>query len=463
VSWLGSFSYSYKNKWTINGNIRMDGSNSFGENPKYRFLPVWSVAGKYTISNEPWLINNNIISQLAIRASYGIQGNVDPNTSPSLVIKVGGTNSVTGLNQSSVSMLPNADLRWEKTQSYNIGLDLALFGDLVTGTFDVYKKHGTDIISSTQVASATGRTQLKINSGVVDNSGVEVAIGLHPISNKEWDFYLNANYSYNRNKLIKANSGVVESNSKKIAGIALIEGEALGTLYSYQYAMLNSETGYPIFYDKDGNIEGPIIAGSDDIVQNYSLFDDEIELVKSGVMEPPHFGGLNLTLRYKSFRLSSALSYSAGAVGRLPGIYVDADKAYYADKNMSKEFINRWRKPGDEVNTDIPVLYNYNVYMNLPQRKYSTGRSLIKGRDMYDNSSVRIAKTNVLRMRSLELSYNIPTSVLKKWGIESAMVSLQGTNLFFVADKAWGGMDPESGYASVPIPRTYTLNLSLTF
>ena len=82
---------------------------------------------------------------------------------------------------------------------------------------------------------------------------------------------------------------------------------------------------------------------------------------------------------------------------------------------------------------------------------------------MYDSSTARIAKTNVLRMRSLGLSYYVPTHKLRSWGIESAMISLQATNLFFIADKAWGGMDPESGYAAVPTPRTYTLNVSLTF
>lgn len=131
---------------------------------------------------------------------------------------------------------------------------------------------------------------------------------------------------------------------------------------------------------------------------------------------------------------------------------------------MRKEFITRWRQPGDELHTNIPVLYNYDNYQDLPRRDgILSDRDVIEGNNMYDYSTARIAKTNVLRMRSLGLSYYVPTHKLRSWGIESAMISLQATNLFFVADKAWGGMDPESGYAAVPTPRTYTLNVSLTF
>lgn len=107
VSWIFTGSYSYKDKFVLNGNLRMDGSNQFGSNPKYRFLPIWSVSGKYTLSNENFLKDNDIISYLAVRASYGIQGNVDSGTSPDLVIKVGSQNTITEHNESTIAYLPN--------------------------------------------------------------------------------------------------------------------------------------------------------------------------------------------------------------------------------------------------------------------------------------------------------------------------------------------------------------------
>lgn len=89
VSWAGTLAYTWREKITLNGNIRMDGSNKFGENPKYRFLPIWSIAGRYTLTEEPFVKGSNIISLLALKASYGIQGNIDKSTSPELVIQVG--------------------------------------------------------------------------------------------------------------------------------------------------------------------------------------------------------------------------------------------------------------------------------------------------------------------------------------------------------------------------------------
>jgi TonB-linked SusC/RagA family outer membrane protein len=461
ISWLGSASYSYKDKWTLNGNVRADGSNLFGSNPKYRFLPVWSVAAKYTITNESWLLNNPVLSYMAFRASYGVQGNVDPNTSPSLVIKIGAKNSVTGLDQSSVELLPNADLRWEKTKSYNLGLDFSLFKDLLTGTVDVYKKHGTDMIFSTQVSAVTGRTQLKINAGVIENSGIETAITLHPFKTKSWDFYINANYSYNLNKLVKGNNTVAYSRDSKIRGTALIEGKSIGTLYSYPFAGLNAQTGYPLFYDKDGKTSTMI--GETD-VQNYSLYEDEIELVESGLLTPPHHGGLDFTLRWKNLRLSTGFSYSLGAIGRLPGIYSESSFAYNAESNLRKEFIDRWRQQGDEIMTNIPVLYSFDTYLNgLTKRPLDTKRPTVHGYNMYDNSTIRTAKTDILRLQRLNLSYNLPRHALSRLGIESASIGIQATNLFFLVNKAWRGMDPESGYASVPMPRTYTMNIMLSF
>lgn len=461
ISWLGSASYSYKDKLTLNGNIRADGSNLFGSNPKYRFLPVWSFAAKYNISNEPWLINNPVFSYLAVRASYGVQGNVDPNTSPSLVIKIGAKNATTGLNESSVELLPNSDLRWEKTKSYNLGLDFSLFKDFISGTVDVYKKNGTDMIFSTQVSAVTGRTQLKINAGVIDNSGLESAITLHPLKSKNWDLYINANYSYNLNRLVKGNNTVAYSRDSKIRGTALIEGKAIGTIYSYPFGGLNPQTGYPLFYDKEGKTS-TLIGESD--VQNYSLYEDEIELVESGVLTPPHYGGFDFTLRWKNIRFSTGFSYSLGASGRLPGIYSESSYAYNAESNLRKEFIDRWRNSGDETFTNIPVLYSFDTYLNgLTKRPLDTKRPTVHGYNMYDNSTIRIAKTDILRLQRLNLSYNLPRKILSQLGLESASVGIQATNLFFFANKAWRGMDPESGYASVPMPRTYTMNIMLSF
>ena len=461
VSWIFTGSYSYKDKFVVNGNIRMDGSNQFGSNPKYRFLPIWSVSGKYTLSNENFLRDNNIISYLAVRASYGIQGNVDSGTSPDLVIKLGSQNATTEHNESTIAYLPNPDLRWEKTTSYNIGLDLSLLDNRVSVVADVYKKQGTDMIMTKNVSQSNGIQTVKINAGKVDNRGVEIGTTIIPLRTKDWDIAIGINYSYNRNKLIDANESLV-TNEDKLAGNALVVGEALGTLYSYDFAGLNHETGYPVFRDMYGNTTFTNIDGEEN--QNYSLWSDEVNLVKSGVMTAPNQGGINLSVGWKGLRLSGSFTYQFGGVNRLSDIYgSNRNYVFNPMSNVSKEYAKRWRESGDEAKTDVPVLYNSRVYNKLKNRYILTGKTEVNGTTMDDKSTVRVAKTDFLKMRSLSLNYLVPRKFVSKWRITDCTIGLQATNLFTWADKRWEGSDPEAAFATTPLTRAYTLNLNITF
>lgn len=397
-----------------------------------------------------------------MRASYGVQGNVDPATSPDLVIRIGSLNPTTGLEESYFQYLPNDDLRWEKTTSYNIGLDFELFNNFINGTVDIYKKHGVDMIMAAKVSQAVGQNSVKINYGKLDNSGVDLGLRITPYRSKNWETQVQLNYSYVKNKLVKANPDVTYSLAEMAAGSALFEGEAVGLLFSYPFAGLDHETGYPLFYDKDGKTESETKDGK--VIKNYTLYTDEVQMVQSGVTVPPHSGGFTLSGRYKDVRLSGTFSYSWGAVGRLPVIYdSEASNAFKPLTNLTKEYINRWYKPGDETHTDIPKLFNYNEYNNLISGKYSSGRELISVQTLYNYSTVRVAPTDVLRLSSLTLSYYLHMPVLKRFGISDAQISLTGSNLCFWADKAWHGRDPESGNANVPVQPTYTLNLNVNF
>ena len=282
VSWIFSGIYSYKDKYTLNANVRMDGSNQFGENPKYRFLPIWSVAGKYALTNEAFMKPyEDWLSYLALRLSYGIQGNVDKGTSPDLVMQIGSIDSNTGMATSTVAYWPNEDLRWEKTTQYNVGLDFSFLLDRITATVDFYKKVGTDMIVNKTISAVNGYTIRKINGGNVNNSGVELAVKFTPLQTKDMRLVIGFVHSYNKNELIKANDETNNTRENMLSGSALIEGEALGTIYSYPFAGLDHETGLPVFYDKKGNTSATWLSKT---YKNYTLYEDEIELVKSGVV-----------------------------------------------------------------------------------------------------------------------------------------------------------------------------------
>ena len=462
VSWIFSGIYSYKDKYTLNANVRMDGSNQFGENPKYRFLPIWSVAGKYALTNEAFMKPyEDWLSYLALRLSYGIQGNVDKGTSPDLVMQIGSIDSNTGMATSTVAYWPNEDLRWEKTTQYNVGLDFSFLLDRITATVDFYKKVGTDMIVNKTISAVNGYTIRKINGGNVNNSGVELAVKFTPLQTKDMRLVIGFVHSYNKNELIKANDETNNTRENMLSGSALIEGEALGTIYSYPFAGLDHETGLPVFYDKKGNTSATWLSKT---YKNYTLYEDEIERVKSGVVSPPHTGGINLEYRWKEWILRGSFTYSLGAVNRLPFIYGDYDSVFDPEKNVTREILNRWREPGDELHTNIPALYDDNTYTNLGVRPMRANVDHIYGTSMYDYSTARVCSTNNLRLRSLSLSYIFNKKMLKKMHLSNFQISAQANNLFIIADKRWHGFDPEQGSsANSSIPRTYSLSVTIGF
>lgn len=462
VSWIFSGIYSYKDTYTINANVRMDGSNQFGENPEYRFLPIWSVAGKYALTNEHFMgACKDWLSYLAVRASYGIQGNVDKGTSPDLVMAIGNISSQTGIASSTVAYWPNPDLHWEKTTQYNVGLDFSFLGDRITGTVDVYKKVGTDMIMNKTISAVNGYTIRKINGGNVNNSGFELALKFTPVQNKKMRLVIGFIHSYNKNKLMKANDEVSNTLDNMISGSALLVGESLGTIYSYPFAGLDHDTGLPLFYDAVGNTEA---TWGSKTYKNYTLYDDEIALEKSGVLTPPHTGGINLEYRIRNWTLRGSFTYSLGAVGRLPFLYGDYDSVFDPEKNLSRELNDRWEKPGDEAHTDIPALYDDHTYENLGVRPMRDNVNRKSGTTMYDYSTARVCSTDNFRLRSLSLSYIFDTKMLQKMHLSNFQISAQANNLFIIADKRWHGFDPEQGpMANSSIPRTYSLSVTIGF
>jgi TonB-linked SusC/RagA family outer membrane protein len=479
LSWIGSGSYSYKDKLTGSFSIRADGSNQFGVNPKYRFLPNWSLGAKYTLTNEAFLKDNPLLNYLALRASYGALGSVDTNTSPDLVSTIRTIPySEVGLWESYVSYYPNPDLRWEKVVTYNAGLDFSLFNGHISGSFDAYHKKTTDAIMYKQISAINGLSSYKINGGDIENVGYEIDLMAYPIKSKDWELGLGVIYGYNKNTLTKANDGKEVTTSDKLNGNALIVGEPLGTLYSYQFYGLDHDTGLPIFYDDEG--KHTYIGIDDQEHPNYTLYSERAGLVKSGLLYAPHTGGLKLHARWKNFRLNADFAYQLGGVKRLPNLYnysnTSSARVFDPMFNVPKELINRWKQPGDEEFTNIPALFNYQQYNTLangdgrrPTVSYYDGSSfltysVISGTSIYDRSDIRVASTDNIRLNRLYLSYLMPRQWSRMFHIASMELSAQATNLFLIADKRWHGRDPEqASSANSTLPSAYTFNINITF
>lgn len=458
ASYFGTASYSYDDRYVINANIRSDGSNKFGSNPKYRWLPTWSMAGKWIVSNESFMKNLRFVDQLAIRGSYGIQGNIHDDSTPYLIVRMERNNSVSKLPEGSIDRLPNPDLRWEKTKSYNLGVDTWLFDRRLGVTFDYYRKQTTDLITEMRVSPVTGRSNMRMNVGSAYNRGFEGSVSMDLIRSKSLDWNMSFNFSHNVNEVRYAFDASLigkEVYQQMLLGNIATIGQPLGTIYSYKYMGLSSENGYPLFLATDGRSvhEGDL---------------EVMEYVPSGSIYPDLTGGFDtrLTLN-KNLTVSIGFAYQIGGVKRLPAIYAEADRSFDPISNVPRDFLNRWRKPGDELRTDIPALYDRTKAKNFPDRLlayYDEGsyRDMSMPR-LYDHSDLRIAKSDFLRLRTVLVSYRLPSDLLKSLHVSSMTLRLQANNLKTWKGKAWQGLDPETAYATMPIKPSFSFGLNVSF
>ena len=457
ASFFGIASYSYANRYVFNANIRSDGSNKFGSDPKYRWLPTYSFAVKWIASNESFLGYVDWINNLSFRGSYGIQGNIHESATPYLIVTVGNRDRVTGLPISKISMLPNPDLRWEKTKSWNAAIDFALFDGRVKGGFDIYRKNTSDLIMSKQVAASTGQNVLYYNAGKMVNKGFEGFLNLELVNNRTWNWRLGFNFGRNLNEITLANRDDLSEASvvdQMLEGTLAVEGQPIGSMYTYRFAGLNQDNGYPLFYAKNGS-------------KVHRALRQDLELVNCGSIFPKLSGGFDTQVTFKK-RLSLSLNfaYSMGSVSRLPKFY----DSYTIDPltNLSDEWLKCWKQSGD--NTIYPAPYNSadmkDYFATDTGRMYDISEGLTgfsNPYDLYNNSDIRVAKADFLKLKMVALSYNMTQRVLDFLHVSSLLVRFQVTNLFTIADKKWKGLDPETNGANIPALPTYSFGLNVSF
>lgn len=454
-------SYTYKNRYTINFNTRTDYSNKFGASSNEKFLPSYSFSGRWDVAQD-FFKNSKDVNMLAFRGSYGYQGNMLANQTPEVIMKTGGLDPVTGEYSSTIAYYPNPNLKWEKTGQVNAALDFSLFGNKLNGSFTYYHKKTVNAFVNAEVSDINGRTAYVVNSGTISNQGIEVALSFTPINNalkggKGFTWRIDPEIGQAINSLIgskSVNVATVNSNTylTYLNGSMVLDGKSINSFYSYKYAGLSPVNGKPLFYN-DETTNGPKLkAMTSDQVFQYVM-------VPSGNRIPTLQGGLSNSFSYNSFSLSFNLSYSFGSTIRLMKLYESryggsssiSTAAPMPENNVSTELLNRWQKPGDEAFTNIPGLLN-SVDYNLSRTHWSTGQAYVYATNMwqmYDNSDLRTASGNFVKIKTWSLRYALPTEQSKKLGLKMASISLAGTNLYTFASKKLNGQDPEqAGFSS---------------
>ena len=455
MSFFGTLAYSLKNRYVFNFNVRSDASNRFGQDANKKFDPTWSAGFSWKMAEEGFVKENmSWLDQMNLRATYGVQGYVISTISPELIASYQGI--LNGYNEYylTISSIPNPYLTWEKTKTYNLGLDLSLFG--VSLNFEYYGRR-TNAISRTEVAQEYGMERLLLNGGILKNHGVELTLNFTPYRKKDfaWTMGLNFGRNWNRSEMSDVTVKADEvSHYDFLSGNAsrpLKKGYPVSGFWSFKFAGLDPETGYPLFEGIDNEAKVPY--GSEDV-------DPTTFLVYSGSSEPVFDGGFNTRLRYKGFSFGADFAVSLGAKKRLPNPYSSFTNGRIPSpfSNISKTLNDRWKQPGDELKTHIPAVYTsvldlYNLY--LPNGRFMSRY------DMWAQSDVMVADASYLRCTQLSLSYNFPRQLCQRIGLNSISLNANVNNLFVIADKKWNGYDPELGNSITP--KVYSLGLSVGF
>ena len=453
-SLYGSATYSFDERYVFTASIRSDASNRFGQDRRARFLPVWSIGGRWNAHNETWMQNQKVFSELNMRASLGWQGNVAENFGPDLVAQLptNVVNNVTGEYELKIKSLPYADLRWEKTRSLNVGFDMGLFRNRVMLSVEYYNKHSEDLIVYKDVPLSYGVEQMPINGGTMTNEGFELNLSTTLVRTQNFIWNISMNTAKNRNR-IKSTLVPDGSWTTAVSGELNKEGYPVSAFWAFELMGLDHEYGTPIF-----NIP--------ETVENPEEQNDATSYMKyMGKMEPDFTGGLSMSFRYKNLSLLSSFNLSIGGKRFLHSLFQSKNFPYSlpaAYDNLSKEFVNRWREPGDELHTNIPAIPSYDEE-NTTNIKFPGTNIVANIYEMYDYSDVRVVNASFLRCNSISLTYNLPDAFLKYLGLENVAFSGSVSNPFMIVSKDYKGVDPEVATGGQPLSKVYSLRLNITF
>lgn len=455
VSFYGVLRYSFDNRYVLNFNIRTDGSNQFGQAKENRFLPVWSISGRWNVAQENFFKNNvNFLDAFALKLSYGWQGNVNDEQNPFMILRQGDFDATSQQFSNTLVRFPNPLLIWEKTKSYNLGVEFGLFDGLVSGGFEYYYKKGEDQIVSKNVTPTNGGSSFTLNEGNIENRGWDLSLSITPISRDDMSLSLSFNTGMNKNTVTNSGNPNMTDWNEYLDGTLIRDGYAVNSFYSYRFGGLDAY-GLPTFKgteffaeDYDGEIKDLASA-----IQS--------AMVYSGKREPVTSGGFSLNYRYKRISLSSSFAYALGNKVRLYDLYDNANQTLPLPvQNMADEFTERWQKPGDEKHTDIPVLSDLPLWANKGVFRVADNYW-----QMYNKSDLRVVSGNYLKCTSFSISYQLPEHFVKKMKMQSCSCNFGCNNLFTWASRELDGQNPEAfgGTRTIPPQRTYSLSLNVSF
>ena len=446
ASFFGKASYTYNSKYTIDASLRADGSSKFGGNNRWGYFPSGGIT--WRASQEPFIKDLNVFSDLRFRASLGLSGN--QNGIGAYAAQGLWSSGASYLDQPGIapSQLANPDLTWETTRQTDIGLEFGILKNRLFVSADYYHKYTYDLLLNVPVPYRTGFTSYLQNFGAVSNKGFELALRSTNINTNKLTWTTELNVSHNVNRIEKLASDIAQGASGRNTSI-LRQGFAVNSFYLYRQLYVDPQTGNAVY--EDLNKDNQITAADRQIVGNAL---------------PRYTGGLTNNISYGGFDFSFFFYFQEGNRIMNMNDFFMVHGGTQANIGFLPRQLKRWQQPGDI--TDIPRL----TTTSLNPTANNSGANNYGG-SVANLSSRYLEDGSFIRLRTVSLSYSLPSSILKRTGFSSSRIYVQGTNLLTFTK--YGGLDPEvssqsanqntAGYdwATVPQPKAIQVGINLVF
>lgn len=407
LSYFGRARYNFDRKYLFNASARIDGSSRFGTEKRYAFFPA--VSAGWVASEESFLKDNNTLSFLKVRASWGQSGNADIGNFRALGLFAPG--SYTGESNLTPEQIPNPELTWEKSTEVDFGVDWGLFKNRLTGEIDYYVKNTQDLLQEVPVPASSGfKTQWR-NIGELQNKGWEFSLNSNNLTGKfTWSTSLNLAFNQNEvlslaegQDLIDVAGGTRQPNVVKV-------GEPIGVFWGAEYAGVDPQNGDALYYV---HAEGgdPKATTNDFTEANYVVLGSPLPTMIGGIGNTFGWEGLTLDVRFQGQR--------GNDIHRSGDIFMSCNACWF--DNQTRDQLDRWQKPGDIT--------------QVPQARlgYSNGD--------IGRSSRYISDGSFLRLKNVTLAYDLPSKWLGRAGIRTLRLYATGTNLLTFTK--YTGWDPE--------------------
>ncbi|MGV3557919.1 SusC/RagA family TonB-linked outer membrane protein [Larkinella arboricola] len=448
-SYFGRVAYSFRDRYLFNASFRRDGSSRFGSKNRWGTFPSASVG--WRVSEESFLKNNRFISELKLKASYGLSGNNAFTSNYPAIGLLGPDNYVLGnalANGLAVNTIGNDNLTWEKSRQTDIGLEVGVLNNRIFLTADYYKRITTDLLLAVQVPTLTGFSTAVKNIGKVENKGVELALNTRNLTG-EFSWTTDLNFSFNRNKVlalgptgdpIRSGTGVGESNITVI-------GEPLGSFYGYrQLGVFRDQAeldSYPHFADtRPGDVKYEDVNGDGKVDAN------DRTLISNN--QPDFIYGMTNTFTFKGFDLGIVVQGVQGSS------ILNLSRRFYenleGNANSLTTALNRWRSPEQPGDGTTP---------RANTRTTGNNNAI---------SSRWVESGSYFRIRNITIGYNLPKTLIQRVKLQT--IRLYGGVQNVLTVSKYLGYNPEvSGYegpltggvdyGSYPLARTYTIGVNI--